>query len=202
MTKKIHYANFPERLLARLIDFSIYHLLILIPLSKIAFINNPAYLLDNVLTFTLYILTFAVVVIPFEMLMVSKFKGTPGKLFMGLRIQKDNGDRLTLKEAFLRITLGHMVSGLFFSLGYLWIFKNEKRRCWHDIIQNTVVVKEISYGFWIGLLIFFVFFLMNATIFLQEIVGLLENSHFYEDLFNSFFTPKQPFPAMTIPGSQ
>ena len=200
MTKNIQYANFPERLLARLVDFSIYHLLILIPFSKIAIINDAAYLLDNILTFTLYILTFAVIVIPFETLMVSKFRGTPGKLLMGLRIQKDQGDRLTLKEAFLRITLGHMVSGLFFSLGYLWIFKNEKRKCWHDIIQGTVVVKEVPYGFWIGLLIFFVFFLMNATIFLQEITGLVENSHFYEDLFNSFFTPKRSVPAMIIPG--
>jgi len=182
MTEKINYASFWERLLSRVIDSTVYFMILITPISRISIINNLPLLLNNLSNYLLLILFFLLVILPLETLMVSYFGGTIGKLLMGLHIQKENGDNLSFKESFFRLTLGKAVSGLFFCLGYLWIFRNAKRQAWHDTINQAVVIRKIHLGWFIGLLILFIFILINFAIMYGGISGFISNVNFYSNI--------------------
>lgn len=66
---------------------------------------------------------------------------TLGKLLMGIKVVKLDGERITAIEGFVRDAIGYWFSSLFFSLGYLWILLDGKQQGWHDKFVNTVVVK-------------------------------------------------------------
>ncbi|GAA0115324.1 RDD family protein [Clostridium senegalense] len=42
----------------------------------------------------------------------------------------------------LRELIGKQVSGLFFGLGYIWIFIDKDNQAWHDKIFDTIVVDQ------------------------------------------------------------
>jgi uncharacterized RDD family membrane protein YckC len=65
---------------------------------------------------------------------------TPGKRMMGLRVIKADGTQLSDVDAVIR-AVGYNISGLFFAIGYLWAFFDDKRRTWHDLLAGTIVVK-------------------------------------------------------------
>lgn len=68
---------------------------------------------------------------------------TPGKKLLGIKIVKDNGEKLTYSTAFIRY-IGFMISAatmFFFGIGYLWIIWDKKKQALHDKIAGTVVVK-------------------------------------------------------------
>ncbi|MEL6308355.1 MAG: RDD family protein [Chloroflexota bacterium] len=65
---------------------------------------------------------------------------TPGKRMMGLRVIKADGSQLSDVDALIR-ALGYYVSGLVFSLGYIWALFDDQSRTWHDIMAGTRVVK-------------------------------------------------------------
>jgi uncharacterized RDD family membrane protein YckC len=66
---------------------------------------------------------------------------TPGKAVFGLRVRKTSGESPGLVTMLLREWVGKFVSGLFFSLGFLWAIFDRDRQAWHDKIAGTVVVK-------------------------------------------------------------
>jgi len=68
---------------------------------------------------------------------------TPGKMFLGLRVIQASGEKMTFGVAFLR-WVGTIVSGLFLSLGYLWIAIDGKKQGWHDKIAATLVIRTAS----------------------------------------------------------
>lgn len=63
---------------------------------------------------------------------------TPGKRVMGLRVVRNDGQRLTLGNCVRRI-IGYWVSAILF-LGYLWILVDNRRQGFHDKIAGTFVV--------------------------------------------------------------
>jgi uncharacterized RDD family membrane protein YckC len=66
---------------------------------------------------------------------------TPGMKMMAITVVRDrDGGPVTSGQAILRL-VGYWVSGLFFGLGYLWIFIDKRRRAWHDLIAGTVVIE-------------------------------------------------------------
>ncbi len=75
-------------------------------------------------------------------------KGTsPGKSALGMTVvNKDNGNHLSFGMMFIRATVGKIISGLVFSLGYLWILWDQYNQCWHDKFVNSVVVLERQPG--------------------------------------------------------
>jgi hypothetical protein len=77
--------------------------------------------------------------------------GTPGKVFMGMAVTMENGDRLTFKQSLLRYILS-MVSGLFLCIGYLFNLFTPKRQTFHDIMVGSVVIRrpEVSDVDWFG----------------------------------------------------
>ena len=65
---------------------------------------------------------------------------TPAKAFMGIRVVKTNGGRLTDLDAVIRY-IGYYISGFVLALGYLWAFIDADKQGWHDKLAGTYVVR-------------------------------------------------------------
>jgi uncharacterized RDD family membrane protein YckC len=65
---------------------------------------------------------------------------TPGMRMMHIKVVRDvDGGPVTVGAAILRL-IGYWVSGAVFYLGYIWIFIDNRKRGWMDLIAGTVVV--------------------------------------------------------------
>jgi len=64
---------------------------------------------------------------------------TPGKRFVGVRVTRTDGSRISYWRAFAR-TWGYVLSSLVY-VGFLWAIWDRKKQAWHDKIVDTVVVK-------------------------------------------------------------
>ena len=65
-----------------------------------------------------------------------------GMRLLSMKVVRQNaGEELSFVRAGLRGTLGYWLSGLIFSLGYLWALVDQDRETWHDKIFDTWVVK-------------------------------------------------------------
>lgn len=67
---------------------------------------------------------------------------TPGKRAVGLRVVNEQGDPPGLKAGFIREFAGRIASTLPLGAGYSPIYFDEYRRCWHDKMAGTWVVRE------------------------------------------------------------
>lgn len=66
---------------------------------------------------------------------------TPGKLLMGLRIERVNGQPLTIRRALLRY-VGYWLSAIPLGLGFLWVLVDDERQAWHDKLAGTYVTYQ------------------------------------------------------------
>ena len=67
---------------------------------------------------------------------------TPGMRPFDLFVVRDqDGGRINAGTALLRL-VGYWVSGFAFSLGYIWILIDKRRRGWHDLLAGTIVVRR------------------------------------------------------------
>lgn len=64
---------------------------------------------------------------------------TPGKLFLGLKIVRRDGRKLSLGRSFLRF-FGYWVSAVPLFLGFIWIIFDHRRQGWHDKLADTQVI--------------------------------------------------------------
>lgn len=64
---------------------------------------------------------------------------TVGMYILGVRVVRSNGEPMTVWRGFLR-WVGYFASALPLGLGFFWIFVNDQRRGFHDIMADTVVV--------------------------------------------------------------
>ncbi len=69
---------------------------------------------------------------------------TPGKKLLGMRVVKNSGEKAGFLTMLLRETIGRMISGIAFTLGYLWILFDKENQAWHDKFASTYVVSEDS----------------------------------------------------------
>src|SRR6185312_14440120 len=63
---------------------------------------------------------------------------TPGKALLGLRVARQDGRRITLGCAVLRL-VGYWISAIPLGLGFLWVLVDPQRRAWHDKLAGTSV---------------------------------------------------------------
>jgi uncharacterized RDD family membrane protein YckC len=66
---------------------------------------------------------------------------TFGKMIFGLRVIRPNGQPLTYSRALFR-TGGYFLSAIPLFLGFLWIGFTSSKRSWHDVLAETIVVRE------------------------------------------------------------
>lgn len=68
---------------------------------------------------------------------------TAGKWATGLRIRRSNGRRIGIGRAFLRHFVGYPISFLTLGLGFLVASFTASGRGLHDLIADTIVVREV-----------------------------------------------------------
>ena len=66
---------------------------------------------------------------------------TVGKMAVGIKVVRDNGQVPGLGYAALRESVGKIASAIVLFLGFLWIAWDRRKRGWHDYIAGTHVVK-------------------------------------------------------------
>ena len=112
-----------RRLIAYFIDYGM--VLLLIVLSFV----EPA--------FSILLIIFGVV----EIIMLFR-STTLAKKLLGMRVYKKDGTPVGFLKMFLRETIGKILSGLIFSLGYIWILIDDENQAWHDKLIGSVVIRE------------------------------------------------------------
>jgi predicted Zn finger-like uncharacterized protein len=66
---------------------------------------------------------------------------TLGKMAMRIKIVSTDSSDISYGAAFLRY-IGTIISGIPFSLGYLWMLWDDKKQTWHDKIASTCVIRN------------------------------------------------------------
>ncbi len=170
LTRKVRYATYNMRMLAAIIDVLPIMLIIGFPISQL--LDNYLYapmnmreflvifadphtpeelnrqlwktLVDqhiierNIITSILQIITLALYILPCWL----HYNTTPGKWFAGIEMVDANSyGPLTREQKFKRF-FAYLVSGIPFTLGFVWILFNKKRQGWHDKIAQTVVLRK------------------------------------------------------------
>lgn len=70
------------------------------------------------------------------------WSATPGKIVMRMKIvSAKTHERISLLQILLRLC-GYIISGSFFTLGFLWIGLNKRKRGWHDYLADTEVIRH------------------------------------------------------------
>lgn len=76
----------------------------------------------------------------FSIVLWMKFKGTPGKIVLGLEvIDRKTGQALSLKQSVIRY-LGYFLMILPLGLGFVLIAFDKKKQGWHDKMANSLVI--------------------------------------------------------------
>lgn len=68
--------------------------------------------------------------------------GTIGHRLAGLRIVAEDGERLGVVHAVVRVLAKVGLSLPPLGMGFLWMLDHPRRQCWHDLLANSVVVRE------------------------------------------------------------
>jgi uncharacterized RDD family membrane protein YckC len=64
---------------------------------------------------------------------------TPGKAFLGLKIVRRNGAKLSFGRSILRF-FSYWISAIPLFLGFFWVIWDPNRQSWHDKIAGTQVM--------------------------------------------------------------
>jgi uncharacterized RDD family membrane protein YckC len=149
------YGGFWRRLVASAIDkIILYFISLFLLLTAFLALRQGGFSLSSIVAtgdiprgMGLVVVFYAVAMFITDMIYFIWFHGsvgqTPGKMILGLRIIQASGDDMSFGAAFLR-WVGTLVSGLFLSLGYLWIAFDGKKQGWHDKIAATLVIRTAS----------------------------------------------------------
>lgn len=135
-----YFASFDQRLLASVIDYFMLTMVYIL-LMIVCFL----FLEDRTQRITLGIV--GLPLIPVLKFLYGSFaessikQGTVGKRLLNIKVTDLQGSRITLSTAFGR-NAAKVISTLPLYFGYLYSFLNKKQQCWHDVIADTLVVKE------------------------------------------------------------
>ncbi|WP_332651070.1 RDD family protein [Lysinibacillus sp. 54212] len=73
------------------------------------------------------------------------FSQTLGKMILGLRVQKDNGEPLDWSTVIFRECIGRFISNTFFKVPYLLVIFTPQHKGVHDFVADTSVIHEHAY---------------------------------------------------------
>ena len=80
----------------------------------------------------------------------SNVRATPGKYLAEISVCRSNGDKLSLKDAYIRY-FSTWLSALILGLGFLMALFNRKHQTLHDLFADTVVIDQVydNKGLWV-----------------------------------------------------
>lgn len=120
-----------------------------------------------------------------NIILISSYGGTPGKLITGLEIVDERGKKISLVKAFFRNYVGYVISTSAFFLGFIWIAVDKQRQGWHDMIAGTkVVVRDKSTQLYAAVAIAMLL-AVNIVMILNITRNLQKNSGLYSEMINN-----------------
>ncbi len=78
-------------------------------------------------------------------LMTKFLSQTVGKMAFGLKVQKDNGEKLDWLTVLFREAVGRFISNAFLKIPYLIVIFSPNHKAVHDFAADTVVIHEQVY---------------------------------------------------------
>ena len=138
------HSGFAARLLALIID-GIIILVIVFLLNIIILLTTGQS--PNYSKGSLFQLLAILVSLAYGITLVSLYGATLGKMLLHIKIVNINYQKVNFFQVLKRETIGKIISGLVFNLGYLWAAIDDKKQAWHDKIAKTYVIhnQPISY---------------------------------------------------------
>lgn len=154
---KPQLANFSDLFLANLIDAIILFVMSVISyqflFSQNTTQNNLIYYqsidqliaqkgsLSNIFVFSISLMALSYLSLYYLILWVAGNGQTIGYRILGLKLIRDNGEKITYPIALLRF-LAAISSFIFLFLGFFYSLYNKKRKTWHDYVCHTSVIRE------------------------------------------------------------
>lgn len=79
----------------------------------------------------------------------SNVRATPGKYLAEISVCRTNGDKLSLKDAYIRY-FSSWISGLTLGIGYIIALFNNRKQTLHDMFADSVVIDRVydNNGLW------------------------------------------------------
>ena len=130
-----------ERLIAYIVDSLIITALVIVVLivGAVVFAALPA------LAVAIWIVGCVAALIVYFPYFWMKSGQTPGLRLFQLHVVRDSdGGPIGFGAAMLRLIGLYVIDGLVFYVGFIWIFIDKRKRCWHDLLAGTVVVKKLA----------------------------------------------------------
>jgi uncharacterized RDD family membrane protein YckC len=141
-------ASFFSRFIAWLVDFfamAVIAILLSVLLSGLFSITSgsDSFLLSAAAGVLAFMLWFAILILQFLYFGYywNKSGQSIGMKLTGIKVIRQDGTLMSYVRAALRGTIGYWVSGLIFSLGYIWAAFDSEKEAWHDKIFDTWVVE-------------------------------------------------------------
>lgn len=178
----VKYAGFWIRLLAAIID-GIVISVISIPIAAAFYFLSGNFFIEEVgmgssmgFNFLGYAISWG-----YYILMTDKYQATLGKKAMGIVVVAEDFSKIPLGKIILRETVGKVVSGIIFGIGYIMAAFTSRKRALHDIISGTVVIykepgAKIHKGVIIGVVVACILFFVSIMGILVSIVLISLNS--------------------------
>jgi len=137
-------AQFVPRLIAQVID-AVVVLLVTAGLVLAGMLWNPQWGLEGQsllgLTVDQFALVAAVIIgLIYHTALASVWGATVGKLVLGMRVVRVNGDAVAWWDALLR-TVGLLASLVTLGIVFLWIARDRRNQGLHDKLAGTLVVR-------------------------------------------------------------
>ena len=135
-----YFASFDQRLMASAIDYFLLMVCyVIIVLLLYIFVDQKMFRIGTALIFLVLV---PVAKIIYSIIAEASIKqATIGKRLMDIKVGDTYGNRLDLATSFVR-NIAKIISTLPLFIGYLYCFLNKKQQCLHDVIANTLVVKQ------------------------------------------------------------
>lgn len=143
----VFYAGFFVRLSAYAIDWLIVSFLLLIvriPKLVLYLVNSDSLIFKQVLfKFSAIDIIIYLLGLAYFVIMTYFYGATLGKKLFNLKVYKSNDEKLSLVDVIYRESIGRYLSSILF-LGYLIIMGDRKKRGFHDMLCDTVVVYHFN----------------------------------------------------------
>lgn len=87
------------------------------------------------------VFAFLIILIGFIQLFMLFKSTTLGKSILGMKVYQKDGEPVGFLKMLLREIFGKTISGMIFSLGYIWILIDDENQAWHDKFIDSLVLK-------------------------------------------------------------
>lgn len=138
------YAGFWIRLWAFLIDMLIISAISGIFVKPVFRVLDMAITKPSAFLFSPYKVTALVLLLLYFIIMTKIAGQTVGKMIMGIRVMKSNGEKATWGSVIFREGFGRFISQMLW-IPYLLVLFLPQKKALHDVFADTVVVHERTF---------------------------------------------------------